>query len=400
MADRRVDHLLIGGGIAAASCAQALREAGAAGSVLLVARELDPPYHRPPITKGHLAGHETRDDTLIALPPDVEVLTRTSVLELDPAARTAKLSSKETVEYGTALLATGAMVRRLPVDGTQLDGIHYLRTLGNAQALRSDAQHAERIVCVGGSYIGCEVAATMTALGKRCTVVLLEEEPMERAFGLQVGAYVRRVLEDHGVEVLPGAEVERFEAEGDGDRVARVMLAGGRALAADVAVCGIGALPDVMLARKSGLEIGPLGGVRCDAALAVRGVEGLYAAGDMCEHDSVVHRRDMRIEHEEVAAAQGRTAGRNMAGAGVVHDEVPYFWTDLADWATLEYVGPAEAWDEEVVDGDLASGAFAVWYLRDGRVAAMVSAGGHGDLDRAKALIASGEPADPGVLTR
>src|SRR3954466_7207453 len=113
MTDRTVDHLLIGGGIAAATCAQTLREEGATGSVLLVARELDPPYHRPPITKGYLGGAETKDDALIALPDDVEVLTRTSVMALDAAAKTATLSNKETVQYGTALLATGAMVRRL-----------------------------------------------------------------------------------------------------------------------------------------------------------------------------------------------------------------------------------------------------------------------------------------------
>src|SRR5690242_15632472 len=119
MADRHVDHLLIGGGVASASCAQALREGGATGSILLVGRELDPPYHRPPITKGYLGGGEGKDDALIDLPSDVEVLTRTSVLALDPGAKTATLSTKETVSYDTALLATGAMVRRLAVDGAQ-----------------------------------------------------------------------------------------------------------------------------------------------------------------------------------------------------------------------------------------------------------------------------------------
>src|SRR4051812_5115117 len=242
MADRHVDHLLIGGGIASAACAQALRDEGAAGSVLLVGRELDPPYHRPPATKGYLQGRESKDDALIAVPGDVEVLTRTSVLELDPAAKVARLSTKEEVAYGSALLATGAMVRRLQVDGTQLEGIHYLRALGNADALRRDAEAAEHVVCVGGSYIGCEVAATLTTQGKRCTVDLLEEEPMERAFGLQAGAYVRSVLEAHGVEVVPGAEVERFEGEGDGERIARVVLAGGRTLDADLVVAGVGAM--------------------------------------------------------------------------------------------------------------------------------------------------------------
>jgi 3-phenylpropionate/trans-cinnamate dioxygenase ferredoxin reductase subunit len=402
MADRRVDHLLIGGGIASATCAQALRAEGATGSVLLVGRELDPPYHRPPITKGYLAGAESKNDGLIELPSDVEALTRTSVLELDPAARTAKLSTKETVEYGTALVATGAMVRRLQIDGVQLEGIHYLRTPGNADALRRDLDGAGHVVCVGGSFIGCEVAATLTAAhGKRCTVLLQEEQPLERVLGLQAGAWVRAVLESHGVQVLGGVEVERFEpaAEG-GERVGRVVLAGGRTLDADVVVAGVGALPDVMLARKSGLDIGPLGGVRCDARLAVAGVEGLYAAGDMCEFESVVHGQPVRIEHEEVAAAQGRTVARNMLGAGADHAEVPYFWSDLADWASVELLGAPPAWDDEVLDGDPASGAFAVWYLRDGRVVALLSSGGHADLDRAKALIASGQAVDAAALTR
>ncbi|HWH93801.1 MAG TPA: FAD-dependent oxidoreductase [Baekduia sp.] len=386
--DRHVDHLLIGGGIAAATCAQALRQEGATGSVLLVGRELDPPYHRPPITKGYLGGAETKDDTLIEVPDDVEVLTRTSVMALDTAARTATLATKEIVEYGSALLATGAMVRRLQIDGMQLDGIHYLRALGNADALRRDVEDAEHVVCVGGSYIGCETAATLTTLGKRCTVVLLEEEPMERGFGLQVGRWVRSVLAGHGVQVVGGAEVERFE--GDGDRVQRVVLAGGQVLAADVVVAGVGVTPDVMLARKAGLQIGDRGGVRADAQLRAHGADGLYVAGDMAEYDSTVHGAVVRIEHEEVAAAHGRTVAANMLGADAEHTEVPYFWSDLADWASVEFVGAAQAWDEEVVDGDMPSGAFTVWYVRDGRTVGMLSAGGHGDVDGGKALIVAG----------
>jgi len=389
MADRHVDHLLIGGGIASATCASALREGGATGSILLVGRELDAPYHRPPITKGYLAGSETKDDTAIDLPADVEVLTRTSAMALDPAARTVTLSTKETVSYGTALLATGAMVRRLQVDGVHLDGIHYLRALGNADSLIEDAEAVERVVCVGGSYIGCESAATLTTLGKRVTVVLLEDEPMERAFGLQVGAWVRSVLEARGVEVVGGVEVERFE--GEGERVRRVVLAGGRALDAELVVAGVGVTPDVMLARKAGLEIGERGGVRADARLRAHGADGLFVAGDVAEYDSPSHGGAViRVEHEEHAAAQGRTVARNMLGANAGHTEVPYFFSDLADWASFEYVGPALSWDDEVVEGEIATGAFSVAYLRDGVVVAMLSANGHGDLERGKALIAAG----------
>ena len=280
------------------------------------------------------------------------------------------------------------MVRRLPVDGAHLDGLHYLRALGNAESLRRDAEGAKHVVCVGGSYIGCESAATLTARGHSCTVVLLEEEPMERAFGLAAGGWVRSVLESHGVTVVAGAEVERFE--GDGDRVQRVVLAGGRTLHADLAVIGVGATPDVMLARKAGLEIGPHGGVLADAFLRARGVEGVYVAGDIAEYDSPVHGRTLRVEHEEVAVAQGRTVAHNMLGHDREHVEVPYFFSDLADWASLEYVGPAPGWDDEAVDGDLASGSFAITYRLDGQVVAYLSANGHGDIDAARAAITGG----------
>jgi len=388
MADRTVDILLVGGGIASAMAAHALREEGFDGSILLVGREPHPPYHRPPASKEYLRGEHEADGAFVHAEDwweaeGVELLTRTSVMELDPAERTAKLSSKEVVGFDRALVATGAMVRRLPVDGAQLEGIHYLRALGNADGIRADTEGAERVVCVGGSYIASEVAASLTELGRRVTMVMLEDNPLERSFGPTAGRYFRGVLEEHGVEVIGGDEVERFEGN---ERVARVVTAGGRSLEAQAVICGVGAIPDVMLARKSGLVLGELGGVLCDSRLRTS-AEGIYAAGDMCEYESVVHGRHVRIEHEEVAAAQGRTAARNMLGADVAHDEVPYFFSDLADWASLEYVGPASSWDDEEIEGSVDDGSFAVWYREGGAVRAMLSVGGAGDLDRARALI-------------
>jgi 3-phenylpropionate/trans-cinnamate dioxygenase ferredoxin reductase component len=405
MADRDVDILLIGGGIASATAAATLRAEGFHGSILLVGRELDPPYHRPPASKGYLTGRETKADALVHPPAwweqnEVELLTRTSVLALDPAARTAKLSTKQEVGFGQALVATGAMVRRLSVDGAQLDGIHYLRALGNADTIRADVDGVDHVVCVGGSYIGSEVAASLTEIGRRVTVLMQEAHPLERQFGAAVGRHIRRLLEDHGVEVVGSDEVERFEPAGaragDGDdRVARVITKGGRTLDAGAVVCGVGAQPDVMLARKSGLELGDLGGVRCDSRLRTS-ADRVFAAGDICEYDSVLHGRVVRIEHEEVAAAQGATAARNLLGADAAHDVVPYFFSDLSDWASMEYVGPAAAWDEEVVRGEPGAGPFAVWYLERGHVRAMLSFDGGGDLDRARELIAAGEPVGAG----
>ena len=390
-ARREVDFLLIGGGIAAANCARTLREEGAAGSILLVGREKDPPYHRPPATKTYLEGRSTREDALV-WPAGwweenhVELLTQTSVMGLELETRVAKLQSKEEINFGRALVATGAMVRRLNVEGAGADAIHYLRALGNVDALRRDLDGAERVVIVGGSYIACEVAASLTALGHACTIVMQEEATLERGFGARVGRFFQAALEERGVEVAGGEEVERFEA--DGERVRAVVTRSGRELAADAVVAGVGALPDVMLARRSGLELGELGGVRTSASLETS-APGVYAAGDMCEYHSVVHDREMRIEHEHVAFAQGATAARNMLGRGLAHEEVPYFFSDLSDWASLEYVGPAAAWDEEVVRGSMEDGRFSVFYLERGRVRAALSVGRAEDLDHARRLIAS-----------
>jgi 3-phenylpropionate/trans-cinnamate dioxygenase ferredoxin reductase subunit len=287
------------------------------------------------------------------------------------------------------------MVRRLNVEGTQLEGIHYLRTLGNADSIRADLADHERVVLVGGSYIGCEVAASLTELGKRCTIVMLETHTLERGFGRQAGRFFQAVLEQHGIEVIGEDEVERFEGEG---RLSAVVTRAGRRIEADGAVIGVGAVPDLMLARKCGLELGELGGVRTDETLATS-APGVFAAGDICEYDSPVHGRPMRIEHEDVAAAQGRTAALNMLGRRTSHRTVPYFFSDLSDWASLEYVGPASAWDSEVVRGSIDDGSFSIWYLAGDRLVAMLSVGrGGAELDHARALIAGGQSIDPAAL--
>ena len=398
MPPRRIEHLLIGGGIASASAAQTLREQGGDGSIAIVGRELDAPYHRPPASKGYLQGTKTREDALI-VPPEwyasngVDLLTRTSVLDLDLQARVARLSTKEELEFGTALVATGAMVRRLTVDGAGLQGVHYLRTLGNADSIRRDAEGAEHVVLIGGSYIACEVAATLTALGHQCTMVMLEAVTLERSFGPEAGRFFHDTLTSHGVTIVESDELDRLEGVGDGPdaRVSKAITRGGRELPAGLVVAGVGAQPDVTLARKAGLAIGQLGGVRVDSRLQ-SAIPGVYAAGDIAEYDSVVHGRAMRIEHEEVAAAQGRTAALNMLGADRPHDDVPYFFSDLADWASLEYVGPASEWDEEIVRGSIDDGEFSHWYLLGGRVVAVLSLGRSDDLDHGRRLIAAGTP--------
>jgi 3-phenylpropionate/trans-cinnamate dioxygenase ferredoxin reductase component len=395
MADRHVDYLLIGGGLACANCARWLREEGAEGDVLLVGREPDRPYNRPDCSKGYLRGEETREQPLFR-PEDwwgeqeIEVLTRTSVTALDAQARTAKLSTKQEVSFDKAFVATGANVRRLNVHGCELENIHYLRTLGNADTIRAGVADVERVVLIGGSYIACEVAASLTKIGKRCTILMQEDTTLERGFGQAAGRFFQGLLESHGVTVHGNDGLERFEGDG---HVARVISTGGREIGAEAVVVGAGVTPDVALAKGAGLQIGERGGVRCDSRLATS-APGVYSGGDICEYDSVIHREHVRIEHWDVAFNHGKTAALNMLGRDVAHEVVPYFFSVLADWGELEYVGPVQGWDEEILRGSLDDGSFTSWYIKDDTVKAALTFGRSDDLDHARRLLVDATPLD------
>lgn len=397
MADREVDFLLIGGGVAAAKCASELRRGGAEGSILLVGRESDPPYDRPPLSKEYLRGDAERSDAYVHDrgwygDNDVELLTGRSVMGLDAEARVVKLQGKEEVGFGKALLATGAMVNILRVDGAQLDGIHYLRAFGNSDSIRTDVEQAGHVVLIGGSYIGTEVAASLTELGKRCTIVMQEEVALSNSFGTEIGSVFHELLASKGIELIGGDELAGFAGT---ERVEQVLTKAGREIACDAVVVGAGVRPDVMLAQRAGLEVGD--GIVCDSGLETS-VPGVFAAGDCCSYESELHGRRLRVEHWDVAFNQGRHAARGMLGDKQPYRVVPYFFSDLSDWAAIEYVGPAHEWDRLVVRGEPAAGDFSAWYLKDGRVAGALAVGRGEDLQAARRLLESGEAVDPGRI--
>jgi 3-phenylpropionate/trans-cinnamate dioxygenase ferredoxin reductase component len=388
-ARREVEFLLVGGGMASAHCAAELRRRGADGEILLVGREPEPPYERPPLSKEYVRGESSRQDAYVHprewyAENGVELLTAKNVMGLDSGERTAKLQGGEEVGFRKALVATGAMVNILRVEGAELDGIHYLRAFGNADAIREDAGRAEHVVMIGGSYIGCEVAASLTAKGTRCTIVTVEEVVLSRTFGEEVGRWFHELLASRGVEIFGGEELGGYEGDG---RVGAVRTKGGREIECDAVVVGCGVRPDVMLAKRAGLEIGD--GIVCDARLETS-VEGIFAAGDACSYESVVHGRRLRVEHWDVALQQGRHVGRAMLGDAEPYRTVPYFFSDLADWATLEYVGPHESHDEVVWRGDPDAGEFTAWYLDDGAVAGALTVGRPEDLIHARRLVETG----------
>jgi 3-phenylpropionate/trans-cinnamate dioxygenase ferredoxin reductase component len=394
--EREIEFVIIGGGDAGFAAARTLREEGAEGSILVVSRDPEPPYDRTAVSKGFLGGDKSREDVLLGgegwfEANDVELLIRTSAMKLDAAAHTVTLSNKDVIRYGKLLLATGANVRRLRFEGSNLDGIHYLRALHNADSIRDDTENVEHVVLVGGSYIATEVAATLTALGRKCTIVMQEDTTLERTFGKQAGGFFQKVLEEHGVEIHGGQDVERFEGEG---RVAKVITKAGLELPADTVIVGAGVSPDVTLAQRAGLTIGERGGVCTNSHLQTSDPD-IYAAGDIAEYESVIHGGDrIRIEHWDVAENQGKAAALSMMGRAEPYDTVPYFFSDLSDWTWMEYVGPAFGWSEEIVRGSIDEGEFTVWYLDGDRLAAALTVGRSDDLDRARELIKSREPVD------
>lgn len=387
MSERTVDYLLIGGGLASGYCARHLRELGADGSILMVGREADLPYDRPPLSKEYVRGESGRDEILVNQPSwyeehKVETLTGVEVTALDAANRVVTLSNGDTVTFGKALLATGSTPRHLSVQGADLGGIHYLRTRPDSDLLREEAAKAERIALVGGSFIGTELAASFTKLGKECELIMLEALPLDRFFGDEVGRFLGGVLHDHGVKIHGAEELERFE--GTNGRVSRVVTKSGLEIDCDFVVVGAGVTPNVELAKSAGITTNA--GVLTNACLETS-IPGIFAAGDIAEYESPIHGRRMRIEHWDVASNQGRTVAANMLGKNQPHTVVPYFWSDLADWVSIEYVGPALEWDEIWWRGRPEDGKFTAWYIKDHRLAGALAVDRSEDIETAKRLL-------------
>ena len=395
MSDRHVAYALIGGGLAAGNCARWLRESGADGSILLIGRESDLPYNRPPCSKGYLQGKESREDVLFRPAQwyeeqQIEALTRVSAMKLDPAEKVVTLSNRETVSFDQALVATGANVKRLNVEGSELEGIHYLRALGNSDTIRGDAA-GKRVVLIGGSYIASEVAASLTELGSSCTLVMLESVVLSRGFGEPGGPLLpgsARGARDHRLRRRRARALRgRRRARHPRDHQGRARARGRRGRDGDRR----DARRD---ARSRGRAWSSARAAASPSTPACRPPPpGIYAAGDVAEYESVVHGgRRMRIEHWDVAFNQGKTAALNMLGASQPHDVVPYFFSDLSDWASLEYVGPAARMGpggRPRLDSRTASSS--IFYLHEGRVAGALSVGRSDDLEHARRLLVGGQ---------
>jgi 3-phenylpropionate/trans-cinnamate dioxygenase ferredoxin reductase subunit len=388
--------IIVGASLAGAKAAEELRTAGFDGRVLLIGAEQELPYERPPLTKDYLRGESPRAKAYVHEPGfyeqhQIELETDATVTELDPAQSRVRLADGRWVEYQRLLLATGAEPRRIAIAGAELDGVHYLRTLADCDALRDRLQIGGRVVVVGGGWIGSEFAASARQRGLEVTVIDPSPLPLERIFGAEISAFYRDVHRNHGVELLLGEGVEAFEGE---RAVTRVRTTSDRAIECDFVVVGIGVAPRVELASSAGLAID--NGILVDEKLATS-VPGVFAAGDVARAFHPFYGERIRVEHWANALNQGPAAAHAMLGEPVSYDRIPYFFSDQYD-VGMEYSGYAPKWDEVVFRGDPVDGEFIAFWLRKERVLAGMNVNVWDVNEHVKALIRSPQPIDLAAL--
>ena len=383
---------IVGGGLAGAKAAETLRDEGFDGRVLLVGAETERPYERPPLSKEYLRGEAERatiyvHDEAFYAEHEIELRLGRTASQLDVAARELTLDDGERIPYDSLLLATGAEPRRLEIPGADLDGVRYLRSVTNSDALRDRFERARSVVVVGGGWIGCEVAAAARQRGLDVTLVEPLQVPLQRVLGDELGGFYRDVHVEHGVQVLTGVGVEAFEG---GDAVERVVLADGRRIDSDLVVVGVGVRPRTQLAEDAGLAVDD--GVLVDERLQTS-APGVFAAGDVARARHPFYDATVRVEHWATALNQGPAAARSMLGGAEPYDRLPYFYSDQYD-VGMEYTGWAQDWDRVVFRGDPASREFIAFWLRGDRVLAGMNVNVWDVTDAIERLIRDPAPVD------
>lgn len=388
--------VILGAGLAGASAAIALRKYRADARVTLIGEEDQPPYERPPLSKGYLRG-DTPIEKLQVRPPEfyaqqaIDTMFGTRARGIDERGRHVDLEDGRKVPFDRLLIATGARNRRPPIPGIDLQGVHQLRTIGDADRLRQEMQPARTAVVVGMGFIGCEIAAALRHHQVEVVAIEPGPTPLARVLGETVGATLATLHASHGVQTIFNDTVERFEGNG---RIAHVITAAGRRIPCDVAVVGVGVEPVVDLLAGTSIRID--NGIVVDQHCATS-VDGIYAAGDVANHYHPVFGRHIRVEHWQNAMRQADTAARNMLGERIPYDEVPWFWSDQYD-ANIQYAGHHTAYDELIVRGQLDGGSYAAFYMRGGVIDAVVGLNSAKDVRRTMPLIKARRPVDPDRL--
>ena len=391
--------VIVGGGQAAVQAIDTLRRKGFAGKLVLIGDEPWLPYQRPPLSKKYLAGALERERLLLRPQHfyeshSVETRLGRRVEEISRREQRLRLDDGSIVAYDALLIATGSRPRPLAAPGTDLEGVHFLRTIADVERIRAECSPGKRLVIVGGGYIGLEVAATARELGLEVTVLEMADRVMNRVVCPQLSAFYQGEHARHGVRILCNSRVRALAAASGSRRVRAVLTEEGEEHAADVVVVGCGVLPADELAVAAGLacENGLLVDDRCRTSDPV-----IFAAGDCTSHPSLHYGRRLRLESVDNAFEQGASAALNLLGLDTAHDKVPWFWSDQYD-LKLIIVGLGQGYDTVVMRGDPASHAFSVCYMRGGELIAVDSVNSPKDQMAARKLIAARARPNPDRL--
>jgi 3-phenylpropionate/trans-cinnamate dioxygenase ferredoxin reductase component len=364
--------VIVGASLAGAKAAETLRAEGFDERVVLIGAEHERPYERPPLSKDYLRGEVDRE-TVYVHPDgyyaehDIELRLGRTAVSLNTAARELALDDGERLRYDRLLLTIGAEPRRLSIPGGELEGVLYLRSVADCDALRGRLDRGGRVVVIGAGWIGAEVAASARQRGLEVTVIDPLTVPLERVLGAEVGGIYRDIHREHGVRMLLGTGVEAFEGA---TAVERVRTTDGHELDCDFVVVGVGVQPRTALAAQAGLAVD--NGILVDEHLQT-GTPGVFAAGDAANAHHPFYGERIRVEHWANALHQGPIAARAMLGEADVYDRLPYFFSDQYD-VGMEYAGFARTWDRVVFRGDPATREFIAFWLVEDRVVAGMNA--------------------------
>jgi len=385
MAEQSYDYIIVGAGLSGASAVEGIRERDTRGTILLVGADPQRPYNRPPLTKGLWTGKE-RLDTIFVHDPgfyrqhNVELALDTEIATLDSGAKVVKDRTGRSFGYSTLLLATGGQPRRLSIPGGDLDGICYYRTYADYLRLRAAADQGKSAVVIGGGFIGSELAAALSMVGREVSMIFPEPYLVNRVFPEPLGRALQQSYIDRGVHILAGDRPVSIERSGA--RFA-VRTQNGARIETDIVVVGIGIGPDTKLAAQAGLQTG--NGIVVNELLRTS-EPNIFAAGDNAFFRYSALGKSMRVEHWDNAINQGKCAGRNMAGAAAPYDYMPFFFSDLFDFG-YEAVGEVDAALETYADWQEKFRTGVIYYLGDGEVRGVMLCNVWEKVDAARELI-------------
>lgn len=379
--------VIAGAGHAAGQIVASLKQQKFAGQIVLVGDEPYLPYQRPPLSKKFLSG-DLPAERLYVKPesfyddPQIEVQLETTISAIDRKNKVLRTTDDSTIQYDKLILALGSRVRRLPIEGADLEGVHYLRSIADVERIRTELHSKKTAVIVGAGYIGLEVAAVIRQSGLDVTVVEMADRVMSRVVSPEISDFYQIEHTNQGVKLRLSTGISAFRGEGHVDAVE---TADGELIAADFVVVGVGILPNVELATDAGLEVsdGIVVNDQCQSSDS-----DIYAVGDCTQHPNAIYDRQLRLESVHNALEQAKTAVSNICGTESHYSQVPWFWSDQYD-LKLQIAGLSTGYDNVVIRGNPADRSFACLYLKDGELIATDAVNSPREFVQSKALIAA-----------